>query len=370
MKIFSLYIRRVTTIFVCSCVLLVLSCQKEGTVDPSSVNNESTDPVLSRIRSLGFRENMIVDKGKYYLVDGDIRFNKNPSAKGAKVDQRANSDAPLASIRAVSNITIQVIGADFSNSAWRQRVYTATQNAIASWNNLPYSGVNFVYTPEPATARLQVQLDSSLPAYNYGQTDFPTGCNTGEILRLNNNTQNLTLDQLQFIITHELSHALGFTHTDHQGDNGANSYLVPTTPNNDANSVFNSGIFNNSNSLPSSVPSWSQFGSNFSYYDQTAINYLFPNNASFTATYYQDYSGYPITLNWTPSNFCGTGQVKITVIDDTGTIVKSSNVIANQGVLKMTTSGLVSGGGYEFTIFEVNDPNAYPLSTATSFTFQ
>jgi hypothetical protein len=146
------------------------------------------------------------------------------------------------------------------------------------------------------------------------------------------------VDQLHFLIAHELSHTIGFTHTDHQGDgSGVNSFVVRTTPDGDGASVMNSGIYHGVFTNPTSVKKWSDFAGGFSTYDRSASSFLFPNSPDATLTD----NGAGLNLVWPPSYFCSS-EVIIEVY--------KNNVQVGANSLEPNTG---------FFFINLNDPGSY-----------
>lgn len=361
MKFLCIPLRRVITTIVCSCLLLVLSqCKEEQITDPSpSVPNPSLlDPTLDMITKMGFSREEIVDYGKFYLVEGDIRFWKTLNQnKGARPIQKATTQYKLASFSNVVSITVRVEN-NFPNSTFRQKVINATQTAISRWNNIG-SAVNFTYTTN-SSATITVQYESNLPDDQYGAADYPVECEVGPLLGISTNAGGLTQDRMNFILMHELGHTIGHAHTNQT----VLAFQIFGTPVSDIASIMQSGGADGVTTNPNSVPTRSTFTTG----DQNATRFLFPAGGPTVDAVNdtQDGSGLPIRITWTPSNFCSF-SVNIDVYDGE-LLVKQASSTFNDGLHNFATSGLTSGTTYEIKVYPPGNPSNV-ISTSTSFTF-
>lgn len=180
----------------------------------------------------------------------------------------------------------------------------------------------------------------------------------------------MSADQLKFLIIHEFGHTLGFLHTDGQQNDRESPFLIPGTPTSDGNSVMNSGTFNQTNFMPSSVPGWStQFPFGFSTSDRTAVSFLFPVTAAVSIED-DNITNSPILVTWPPSNFCEriNNNVKIDIYQG-NTFIKSSGYIYNNGSYRFSRSGLLSSTTYKFQMEGRENPNDNPLENQVSFSF-
>src|SRR3954453_7150969 len=99
----------VTVALVASAALLAGCSGDDNTAGPTS------DPLVSHLVDLGFRRDMIVDKGSYFLVEGDIEI---PKASIADMAQSARAFKPnfqwrtptIVTAANIRNITINLSG--------------------------------------------------------------------------------------------------------------------------------------------------------------------------------------------------------------------------------------------------------------------
>lgn len=336
----SLYVssQRVLTAMVCSSVLLVLSCQKDGsTLVSPDLKGESRDPVYNYILSLGFREDKIVDEGQYYTVEGDISFEKQPRAdRNARPSHSVFSGMPVINYTNVDNINITV-GNSFTSTAWRNKIVTATQAAINSWNNISSSSkIHFNYVTGPA--EITVNYDPSLDNTDYfARGGMPTNCNISPSVRLaaiTDDSYELNAAQLHFLMVHELGHSIGFRHTNEGSTNGFHIGLTPLT---EPGSIMNSG------SPTELTPEWPGFSAG----DKQASEELYPINAN---GYLNWNSGINrMVFTWPMSRFCAT-TVSVEVYKDG--VYEYSMPVPNNG--RFTYSTPPSPGNYEFTVYASN----------------
>jgi hypothetical protein len=308
--------------------------------------------VYQYILDLGFSKDKISDHGDYYLVDGDIKFDKfSNAAKGARPSHSTFSGRPIVNYDAVDDITVRVED-NFGTNEWYDKVTTATARAVTNWNDdVNNTNLHLTYTAGP-NATITVKFRNLSGTGYYGIGAFPVNCNAGPTVDLGSSTSGMSLAQLEYLITHELGHCVGFRHTN-EGSNQGNH--VPGTPYTETASIMNSAGATEGNT----VPNWSAFSSG----DLTAVSVVYPPYA------YADGNDLDPTTNtinfkWTIAYFCSS-TVKIVITNSIGTIINSVNA-SNTGQFSFSAGAYNPGETYEF---EVSDPNDSSRLLYTSVSF-
>lgn len=281
---------------------LVVACNPDpGLTRPlasSSLPHDTTGLALA-VAKLGLDTVGMVDRGDYFVVEGDITVSKQsllqhtsklplPTDGPSRFPHSAVSlqavTTTLVSQSNVTHITVDLTQIA-SSSAWT----TAARQAIANWSAIPGTTVQM---SEASPGDITVYFDVLDSDHTAAQGEFPAGSpgTVGYRVRINPNYYtSLNASQMQNNMTHELGHNIGFRHTNWQsnpclfggsegaGTDGANT--VSGTPSSDAASVMNGCTANNS---------WA----GFSHYDSVAVSVLY-HNLSLTES---NASGYPSLL--------------------------------------------------------------------------
>lgn len=277
--------------------------------------------VLKTLLSWGYEENDIIDRGNYYVVQGDIMFYKNvdyskifeSTNKGYTKKGDKNEIDPYGQYYTgikVANHQTNVIGVwrDVSLSAsWKY----ATFKAMINWEEV--CGIDFGWASSENSADIVVKYDGSLSSNTagFGAYPYPGGI-AGDTIVLNPDTvyENYTAKQKEYVMTHEFGHNIGFVHTN-QPANFVHIYGTPTG--NDNYSIMNGGTAGNS---------WSTF----SHYDKIAAERIYPSP--------------PPPLGMNPSSINLTSGNNVRVVDVVGVGAVSVTLTGDSGLL------LSSGGSY------------------------
>lgn len=267
--------------FILLLTLACFSCQDEADINNTVEKTAIADGDLAIIKSLGFDETSVVDKGDYYLVEEDVMILKENlegyenllSQSDTLQLRQAYVNNKVAFTKAM-NITVGSVvdGIPKYGRALQKALdaYNST-GTLLSMSKSPYNG-NFV------TGDIQI-TSKTLGNGAYAESSFPSANGSvGSKIELDLITcESLSEAQLVFLFAHELGHCLGFRHTNWQQDNekispdGANQ--VPGTPTGTSSDKDNTSVFNSGN-FYGAPPVWN----GFSNYDMIALRYLFAPN--------------------------------------------------------------------------------------------
>lgn len=275
-----------------------LSENQENLIDGNEITFEEAKNI---IESLGFDVSDLIDGGSYYLVEGDISFEKkylkeyqSPIQQDSELPQlRQVRTDYLISYPNQRHITVGIDASIPTSGAknWRNEI----QQAINLWNGI--SGCNiimkYVTTSNPDILVSGSYNDYPTSTIAVGSPPLANG-KPGPTVHINfdyDNGKVIPSSQKLYNMVHELGHNLGLRHTNWRISNYGrpeNSVPIdipgtPTSGNNpDPNSVMNGGTAENT---------WNGFSSN----DIVAIGILYPDFGDLT--FYNFPSANPLTSN-------------------------------------------------------------------------
>jgi hypothetical protein len=293
---------------------LVMTAAGSGCSD-SATNSAITLPdqdLKAVIIAQGYRADMIQDFGSYYLVEGDISFDKRTlalmAAGGPSLQYTTNNLVSQANV-ALIKVDVSSISA---HSAWQ----TAIRDALPNWSGISGSYVRMVEgTPADIIVASECRNDGVLAR----ASGFPANGTTGDSIYVNTCWRpggvltTPTASQRLFVAVHELGHTIGFRHTnwmqndcvDQYGqprtcngdESGVGANRVPNTPTsgNDAASVMNGGT---------AGTAWAGFSS----YDTYATSYRYPLPAASGVT--NTHPSGSVVLGWTAPTATSYSQVR------------------------------------------------------------
>ncbi|HVI43640.1 MAG TPA: M57 family metalloprotease [Chitinophaga sp.] len=240
--------------------VLLLSCRKEQHSSPEIFISQTDEIAILRkfiAESVhDTQENIQFDRqNNTFLIGGDVimpladarQHYKQNRERGVRTEQRRSTYTMSSAV--IANIGIYV--ARPGPVPWLQ----AVTQAIANWNAAG-CGIHVSLVTDPKIAQILIYMQYDPAPTPLATASYPTSAgNPGPTLIINTRYP-LSSSEMQLVLTHELGHCFGFTHT-----NESFGLLIPGTPVSDRYSVMNSTV----------VP-WN----GFSHYDLLAFKTVYP----------------------------------------------------------------------------------------------
>lgn len=257
-------------------LMTALSCEKEDTLAPN--NTSKYEKHIQYLVATGFHRDEIVfdDKRDEFIMHNDMVLSRTEVEAYMKRDE----GTPLSKVQQrrytyivsqsrVTNIKYYIDGTVPND--WR----TAIVQAIAEWNNVNGTALflSQVSTSSGADVRVSAILESGASWVARATLPGSNGA-PGSIMEINTYYNTLDAGRKLFAMAHEMGHNFGLLHT-----NLTDGSIIPGTPTTDANSVMNSYVL-----------AWA----GFTYYDQVAVQVLYPSTGGSSVALRQhcDYTGW------------------------------------------------------------------------------
>ncbi len=224
------------------------ACQRNAQ-DVTAPSADIAESTLAKINALGFSTENARKVENGYLVEGDIVLTEENLSSGATSPTLliANEEQYRTTnlvTRLPRTVTVSVTNLPTVYS-------TATDAALARYNNLSNTRIKFVRATAGATGDIDIFGFDQGPSGGYitlGSSGFPTSAGDPyNQIKMNTNPQaygtNPNVDYVTSVLQHEMGHCIGFRHTDyydrsyscggHKSNERAGSVgavLIPGTP--------------------------------------------------------------------------------------------------------------------------------------------
>lgn len=333
--------------FILLLTLACFSCQDEADINNTTEKTVIADGDLSIIKSLGFDETSVVDKGDYYLVEEDVMILKENLDGYKKILSQPDTlqlrQAYVNNKVGYSNMTNITVGYSAAVSVKYEK---AILQAISQYNN---TGTLINMTASRSSGDYpsgNIQIVGGGPDGAYAESSFPSANGAvGAQIKINFLlSDKLNEAQKVFLLVHELGHTLGFRHTNWQQDNEKNSpdgaNQVPGTPTGTSSDKDNTSVFNSGN-FYGAPPAWN----GFSNYDMIALRYLFAPNmgASVLFVGVGETVAYSIPAGLPPVTWEAVSNAVL--VDGQGTRTATFKATGN-GYMKVKATKSLSNGRY------------------------
>jgi len=245
--------------------------------------------LVQRIIDMGFRPDMIRDRGDYFVVEGDIVIWKRDLQPSVGSVPNNNPFRPqfqwstyqLVQFEQAQNIVVAI--SPSVSSGWAE----AVRAAMAEWDSVPGIALHFV---EGSPANITIQQTLIDQGLTCARATFPTSNGPGNLITVNSwFATSLPAPEKLLVMTHEFGHTVGFRHTNwqslHESAEPPGALLIGHTPQTDDASVMNGNTCGYS---------WGGFSS----WDIEAVRVLYPALPIITITGSLEPGQY-FYVNWT-----------------------------------------------------------------------
>jgi hypothetical protein len=271
-------------------IFLFIACDNSNTNSSQEVSN--VDKALAVLSKRGFDTKghkiytqKIGEEKTYIVIEDDHMFSiedlVNPKSDTRLKQYRTNN---LLSSTQVQNIKVAIYQGSSTSYAVPSNWVSKTRENFTNWNNISGTKVNFSEVSySSGSYDILVYVDDLGNGGTIARSTFPeSNGDAGATVVINRNMLNsLSSSQIEFTMTHEFGHSLGFRHTnwfdrnsngqnDGAGDNeGAGSIgavLLAGTP---------SGL-DESSIMKATVLNWN----GFSQYDEIGLRVMYPSSTT------------------------------------------------------------------------------------------